>query len=225
MRWAWFGCGALVLGIAACALIGWGWLRQTQDPEMPGGVVRHEHVLELTSPSPQKVAAGLREIDRKWRPGSAVMLLEVLQAVRTREAFMETLGLLQRKTGQPFGDDLRSWYAWVWNREYDPHPQYAQFKSDLYSQIDPRFREYFTKTDNARIRLDEIRWGGVVRDGIPPLNKPKMISAQQASYLDDSNVVFGVKLNGDARCYPKRILAWHEMFKDTIGGVSVCGAY
>ena len=52
-----------------------------------------------------------------------------------------------------------------------------------------------------------------------------MVSAVEAAWLDDTNVVFGVILNGDARCYPKRILAWHEMFKDTIGGESVCGVY
>ncbi|MEL6415270.1 MAG: DUF3179 domain-containing (seleno)protein, partial [Pseudomonadota bacterium] len=31
--------------------------------------------------------------------------------------------------------------------------------------------------------------------------------------------------NGDARAYPKRILAWHEMFVDTIGGVEIAGVY
>ena len=64
-----------------------------------------------------------------------------------------------------------------------------------------------------------------MRDGIPPLKNPKMLSVAEAKYLGDNDVVFGIKLNGDARCYPKRILAWHEMFKDTIGGESVCGVY
>ena len=45
-----------------------------------------------------------------------------------------------------------------------------------------------------------------------------MISASEAEYLEDSNVVFGISLNGDARAYPKRILAWHEMFVDKVGG-------
>ena len=57
------------------------------------------------------------------------------------------------------------------------------------------------------------------------MKNPKMLAAGDAKYLGDSDVVFGVELNGDARCYPKRILAWHEMFKDTIGGESVCGVY
>ncbi|NET38537.1 MAG: DUF3179 domain-containing protein, partial [Cyanothece sp. SIO1E1] len=29
--------------------------------------------------------------------------------------------------------------------------------------------------------------------------------------------VFGIAVNGDVRAYPKRILAWHEMFVDTVG--------
>ena len=133
--------------------------------------------------------------------------------------------MLQKKTGQKFGQDLNAWYRWLWSQKYKPHPDYAKFQSAIYSRIDRRFAEYFTDTAGAKIRLDEIRWGGVRRDGIPPLKNPAMISAREATYLADSDVVFGVSLNGDARCYPKRILAWHEMFKDTIGGEPVCGAY
>ena len=77
--------------------------------------------------------------------------------------------------------------------------------------MDERFPEYFKETGNPKIRMDEIRWGGVRRDGIPPLKDPEMLSAAEADYLSDSDVVFGIELNGDARCYPKRILAWHEM--------------
>ncbi len=77
----------------------------------------------------------------------------------------------------------------------------------------------------AHIRLDEVRWGGVAQDGIPPLRNPKMITVKDASYLDDNNVVFGLKVNGDARAYPKRILAWHEIFVDTVGGVDLAGVY
>ncbi|MGI9305345.1 MAG: DUF3179 domain-containing (seleno)protein, partial [Gammaproteobacteria bacterium] len=33
------------------------------------------------------------------------------------------------------------------------------------------------------------------------------------------------ELNGDARAYPKRILAWHEMFVDKVGGEDVAGVY
>jgi hypothetical protein len=40
-------------------------------------------------------------------------------------------------------------------------------------RIDPRFREHFGGKPVALIRVDEVRWGGVRRDGIPPLKTPK----------------------------------------------------
>ena len=185
-------------------------------------VVDYKTILALGySPS----ATFLQQVDREWHPGAAVMLVETAGFSRSQQSVRRIVALLEKKTGQSFGTDFNKWYRWVWSQPYQPHPQYAEFKRDLYSHVDRRFANYFKKTKDAKIRLDEIRWGGVVRDGIPPLKTPKMISAKEATYLDDSNVVFGISLNGDARCYPKRILAWHEMFKDTIGGESVCGAY
>jgi len=65
----------------------------------------------------------------------------------------------------------------------------------------------------------------VKQDGIPPLREPTMISAEEATYLGDDNVVFGLEVNGDPRAYPKRILAWHEMFTDIVGGEPVAGVY
>jgi hypothetical protein len=65
----------------------------------------------------------------------------------------------------------------------------------------------------------------VVRDGIPPLDHPAMIAAPQAGYLADTDVVFGIEWNGDARAYPKRILAWHEMVRDRVGGEELVGVY
>ena len=67
--------------------------------------------------------------------------------------------------------------------------------------------------------------GGVRRDGIPPLSNPETIPASQATYLNDSDVVFGVSFDGKSRAYPKRILAWHEMVKDNVGGRSINGVY
>ena len=52
-----------------------------------------------------------------------------------------------------------------------------------------------------------------------------MLPANKASYLADTDVVFGIEVDGDFRAYPKRILAWHEMFTDTIQGVPLAGVY
>ena len=76
-----------------------------------------------------------------------------------------------------------------------------------------------------KIRLEEITWGGVQVDGIPSLDNPRLIKARAADYLLDDDLVFGVEINGDARAYPLRIMGWHEMFNDVIGGVPVALAY
>jgi len=181
--------------------------------------------LGLVSRNQVEIRRSFREIESNWQPHYAAMLLEATRVSRNQDVFRQAIWLLEKKTGKKVGTRIPDWEKWIWNQGGDIHPEYAVLKSELYSRVDPRFAEYFQQTDHALIRLDEIVWGGVRRDGIPPLKNPKMISAKQATYLGDSDVVFGVVLNGDARCYPKRVLAWHEMFKDTIGGESVCGVY
>ncbi|PIB25426.1 hypothetical protein BFP77_01000 [Maribacter sp. 4U21] len=52
-----------------------------------------------------------------------------------------------------------------------------------------------------------------------------MLTAAEATYLDEDDVVFGIEINGDVRAYPKRILAWHKMFVDTLGDIPVAGVY
>ena len=120
---------------------------------------------------------------------------------------------------------MDQWYRWIWNQDVELHPDYGTFKKELYQRIDPRFAEYFSNKYEAEIRLDEIRWGGVRRDGIPPLDNPETIPASRATYLNDSDVVFGVSFGGKSRAYPKRVLAWHEMVKDKVGGLSINGVY
>jgi len=52
-----------------------------------------------------------------------------------------------------------------------------------------------------------------------------MIPAADAEYLLGKDLVFGVEINGDTRAYPLRIMGWHEMVNDVIGGVPVALAY
>lgn len=155
-----------------------------------------------------------------WRPGYAPILVEIARFSPTNSHRRWVLTLLEELTGERFGGDFDRVWHWVWAQDYAPHPEYGRFKADLYKRIDDRFESYFdSHTAAAAIRLDEVRWGGVYRDGIPPLKNPEMVAADssEAGYLEDSNVVFGIEINGDARAYPKRILAWHEMFKDALG--------
>ena len=181
--------------------------------------------MRLMSALETDVFDALAAIEANWHDSHAVMVVETVQFVRHPGVRQACMAILSRRTGQMFGADLDKWYDWIWQTNPGTHPDYALFKAALYQGVDPRFREYFDRNPAVTIRLDEIRWGGVRRDGIPPLKDPKMIPVGEADYLDDSDIVFGIEVNGDARAYPKRILAWHEMFKDTVGGRPVNGVY
>jgi hypothetical protein len=172
-----------------------------------------------------KGLAALSQIEANWYESSAAMLIEMVYRVPNQRALVKIVTLLEKVTGRAFDGDVNAWYDWLWSAERAVHPDYAAFKAALLSPIDPRFEEYFAGRPKTLIRLDEIRWGGVRRDGIPPLKNPKMIAAKNADWLGDDNIVFGVAINGDVRAYPKRILAWHEMFKDRIGGLELAGVY
>ena len=146
----------------------------------------------------------------------------------TKESIIRArlIDFLEKRTGKRFDLYLGGWRAWMWTLPYDPHPDYARFKGMLYGgSVDRRMQRFFPAEVKSLIRLDEIDWGGVVVNGIPPLYYPKVLVASDARYLRDSNIVCGVVVNGEARAYPKRILAWHEMAIDRLGGTEMTIVY
>jgi len=166
-------------------------------------------------------------ININWKSEYEIMVLELLYFnLNNTQLYVKLLALLQINTGKNYGLDFNKWYEYIWNKDQKIIADYHLFKAALHKKKDTRFETYFFKRQHqARIRLDEIRWGGVAQDGIPPLRNPKMVTTLEATYLKDTDVVFGIEVNGDARAYPKRILAWHEMFTDVVGDVSVTGVY
>ena len=181
--------------------------------------------LLLAAFDPDQAAEAERIILENWDDSYASMLIELHRFVQGVWIERRIIEILEEGTGQKLGHDPDRWWDWIWRTNPGTHPDYADFKAALYEYLDPRFAEYFDYDPPATIRLDEIRWGGVPQDGIPPLDHPKMISAEEADYLDNDNVIFGIALDGDARAYPKRILAWHEMFRDSIAGEHYTGVY
>lgn len=132
------------------------------------------------------------------------------------------------------GHQANGWFEWMlWqeaNPQVKPHKGYDLLRRRLFISIDQRFDIFFdghkAHPGNMRIRLEEIVWGGVpALNGIPSLDNPELIMAAEADYLKPDDLVFGVSINGDARAYPLRIMGWHEMFNDVIGGQPVALAY
>ena len=100
-------------------------------------------------------------------------------------------------------------------------------------QVDPNFEvalskarisPYGWKTDFSRhlVPYGEILSGGPPKDGIPPIDDPKLIAPQDADkWLEGQEPVIAIEINGDARAYPLQILTWHEIVSDVVGGVPV----
>lgn len=168
----------------------------------------------------------LAQLEKVWSPDFIPVLIEFIRLSPDKDFLWEVVDLLKEKTGQKFGTDHLSWVEWLWGNDPIYGAYYSDFKGIYYQFVDPKFKKYFTQQQaSATIRLDEIVWGGVRQDGIPPLRNPKLLAAEAATYLGKNDVVFGVYLNGEAKAYPKRILAWHEFFTDTFGDKKIAGVY
>ncbi|WP_299143785.1 DUF3179 domain-containing protein [uncultured Tateyamaria sp.] len=181
----------------------------------------------LSAPTTEFEAAMAMMIER-GNPDMAASLISSMRFSRSRgPQIAETLTAL---TGE---DHFTDWFAWMlWqeqNPQIKPHRDFPTFKRELLLQVDDNFADFlrpeYIEPDRMRIRLEEITWGGVVKDGIPSLDNPALIAAKDADYMRGDDLVFGVSINGDVRAYPLRIMGWHEMFNEVIGGVPVALAY
>lgn len=78
---------------------------------------------------------------------------------------------------------------------------------------------------DASINKKEIVSGGLPRDGIPSIDRPKFIALKNVDYLHDDDIVIGLVRGNTARAYPTRILVWHEIVNDVIGEDAVAVTY
>lgn len=154
--------------------------------------------------------------------GVVPALVDALYFVELPQEWEWAMGKL---TGKSYGRDWARWMEWLGQQEFELHPAYAQFKFRLFSRIDAGMGHFLRPDQPRTIRIDEIVWGGVRKDGIPSLDHPKMLTAGEATYLNDSDDVFGLVAGDEAHAYPLRILNWHEMLNTTIAGESITITY
>ena len=177
-------------------------------------------VFSVDTATRRDALTALRQLDN---PGAIPGLIQALRFIRDEEAIAATLNALAESQ---LGTEWNEWMLWQQaHPEIVPFAEFDAFKADVMALIDPEFRLFLKPGVEHEIRLEEIDWGGVRKDGIPALINPIHINPSEATYLQDDELVFGVSINGDARAYPLRILDWHEMFNDVIGDVSVALAY
>ena len=92
------------------------------------------------------------------------------------------------------------------------------------AQADPaRWKREGWKTDFSRKTIDykEILSGGPPKDGIPSIDKPRFTEIAKVDDIPGQEPVIGLEIAGDARAYPLRVLMWHEIVNDTVGGKPV----
>lgn len=105
--------------------------------------------------------------------------------------------------------------------------QYFHFTSILHDQskeLEDIRKQANKPQDTARIDLDNLFNGGPPKDGIPSIDNPQFDTASTTPFQEDETVI-GVVINGEAKAYPYKIMNWHEIVNDTIGGINVSVTY
>ena len=119
-------------------------------------------------------------------------------------------------------------------------PDYLRVKRAIFTGIVPGWDRIFVE---GKIDWRLVSWGGVLIDDraydttdeacncIPAADNPEVSSAKDAAWLKDDDIVFGIRVNGEYRAYPRRIMEVREMVNDTLGGrhlgipyCTLCGA-
>ncbi len=75
------------------------------------------------------------------------------------------------------------------------------------------------------IPVDEIEKGGPNKDAIPSITEPEFVAASAVDFLEDTERVLGIVIDGEARAYPIKILNWHEAVNDTVSGKPVLATW
>ena len=106
-------------------------------------------------------------------------------------------------------------------------PLHAQSVANESGYIAAYKRMGWTNTDFTKrsIALKEIMSGGPSKDGIPPIDNPVFKPIADIKTITDREPVVGFSINGDARAYPLRVLTWHEIVNDKVGGKPVTVTY
>ena len=96
------------------------------------------------------------------------------------------------------------------------------YTSDAPAAPGDRWQYEWPKTDFTitSVDLEDIFSGGPPKDGIPSIDDPTFAAIDEVE-LPDNEPVIGFGVGDDMRAYPLRVLMWHEIVNDVVGGVPV----
>jgi hypothetical protein len=82
--------------------------------------------------------------------------------------------------------------------------------------------EFQTDFSLHTVDYGEILSGGPPKDGIPPIDRPQLVSVGEADgWLEPMEPVILLQIGREARAYPLQILVWHEIVNDVVDGIPV----
>ena len=58
-----------------------------------------------------------------------------------------------------------------------------------------------------------------------PLERPAYVPPAEVSYIGDEDMVLAVERNGERVAYPVRLMAYHHIVADAVGGVPIAATY
>ncbi len=88
--------------------------------------------------------------------------------------------------------------------------------------------------DLGCMQISGIVAGGMGRDGLHALDKPETVAGTQVATINEehrgkllvgTDRIIGVVINGEARAYPLRLMRWHEVVNDDLGGERIVVTY
>lgn len=58
-----------------------------------------------------------------------------------------------------------------------------------------------------------------------PLRQSAYVKINDATFVRDTDMVLAVKINNEAVAYPVRLMAYHHVVADVVGGTPICATY
>lgn len=161
--------------------------------------------------------------DQRWVP----WLLDLLRLGLSNILDQEIGVVLAELSGIPSTTKVPNLVAhggWSRSLGLDGGQGYRTFKSRTYELFDPRFGDLLRSVEDQS-DLAAIQFGGVPLGGIPELNAPARLRANEATWMTGDEAVLGVEIAGEAVAYPIRILGRHELINDVVGGLPISVVY
>ncbi|MEP5154178.1 DUF3179 domain-containing (seleno)protein [Planktotalea sp.] len=171
----------------------------------------------------------LEEVASSGDPRLAWIISDLMRFTHGSQMNVEFIEATSKLLGKdidrtnPWGDVTDHLIAW----DVPAPPNYLAVKREIFTSVVPGWDKIFVEGD---IDWRMVSWGGVLIDDrpydttddvcncIPAADNPDVTSAEDATWLKDDDIVFGIEVNGEYRAYPRQIMEVREMVNDTLGG-------